>query len=148
MDTPYLDKIVQLSNYTNYYGAPTPQSNSVYNPPVPKYNSANLGDDPDSSKDEPDNGTPVEFPGNNPNSILADNSEVSDNDAMHTAGVTMGQAGNVMFGALHLGHVAASPTTSGFRGYHPSGVKTRLAPNRAKAALHLLALHRRLTSGK
>lgn len=75
--------------------------------------------------------------------------EDDDNDAMHQTGVSMNAVGMANFGSVVLGHVLKAPQAAGYRGVHQaSGLKTKLSPTRAKAALALLALHHALKHRK
>ena len=73
----------------------------------------------------------------------ADHGEWKDNEDMHSQGLTMGPAGCVNYGAMKLGHVVAIPGRKAqYIGvHHPSGAMTEAHPNRARAALGLMAYH-------
>lgn len=79
----------------------------------------------------------------------ADHGEWKDNEDMHSQGLTMGPAGCVNYGAMKLGHVVAVPSKkSQYIGvHHPSGAMTDVHPNRARAALGLMAFHHYLPHG-
>lgn len=73
----------------------------------------------------------------------ADHGEWQDNEDMHAQGLTMGPTGNVMHGAMKIGHVVAVPNRKNkYVGiHHPSGAMTDAHPNRARAAGALMAFH-------
>jgi len=75
-------------------------------------------------------------------------SESRDNENMLQSGVGIGSTGLVNYGSVNLGHVAPHHSGKGFIGTHPSGVKTRKHPTRAKAAMALRDLHHYIPKDK
>lgn len=73
----------------------------------------------------------------------ASHDDWQDNEDMHSMGVTIGPAGDVMHGAMKIGNIVTIPKGKNrYIGiHHPSGALTDAHPNRARAAMELRTLH-------
>lgn len=74
--------------------------------------------------------------------------EACDNENMLQSGLGLGSTGLVNYGSVNLGHVAPHISGKGFVGTHPSGVKTKKYPTRARAAMALRDLHHYIPKDK
>lgn len=73
----------------------------------------------------------------------ASHDDWQDNEDMHSMGVTIGPAGDVMHGAMKIGNIVTIPKSKNrYVGiHHPSGAMTDAHPNRARCAMELRTLH-------